>query len=156
MRLYDELNFIGYLIEGKVIYLTKTKRLISLNGSGSDIILRKTMARVLEYLFENATVELVTDAELMEHVWDRHGLSSSTQRVWQVMSNFKSKLSFLGISDDFILRVSKRGYLLKNDSVEILFSRNGHSGNKSQPGDKFSGYNHIRLETGSLNRIDNN
>jgi DNA-binding winged helix-turn-helix (wHTH) protein len=118
----NEVNFIGYLIEGNVVYLHKTKRLICLNGYGEDIILRKTMSHVLEYLFENATVDVVTDSELMENVWDKHGLSSSTQRVWQVMSNLKSKLFFLGLSDDVILRVSKKGYLLKGDSVERLFS----------------------------------
>lgn len=118
----NEVNFIGYLIEGKVVYLHKTKRLICLNGYGEDIILRKTMSHVLEYLFENATIDVVTDSELMENVWDKHGLSSSTQRVWQVMSNLKSKLFFLGLSDDVILRVSKKGYLLKGDSVERLFS----------------------------------
>ncbi|QGY56591.1 helix-turn-helix domain-containing protein [Pantoea agglomerans] len=118
----NEVNFIGYLIEGNVVYLHKTKRLICLNGYGEDIILRKTMAHVLEYLFENATIDVVTDSELMENVWDKHGLSSSTQRVWQVMSNLKSKLFFLGLSDDVILRVSKKGYLLKGDSVERLFS----------------------------------
>ncbi|NEG59302.1 helix-turn-helix domain-containing protein [Pantoea agglomerans] len=124
----NEVNFIGYLIEGKVVYLHKTKRLICLNGYGEDIILRKTMSHVLEYLFENATVDVVTDSELMENVWDRHGLSSSTQRVWQVMSNLKSKLFFLGLSDDVILRVSKKGYLLKSDSVERLFSSRVTSG----------------------------
>ncbi|QIA54328.1 winged helix-turn-helix domain-containing protein [Pantoea agglomerans] len=124
----NEVNFIGYLIEGKVVYLHKTKRLICLNGYGEDIILRKTMSHVLEYLFENATVDVVTDSELMENVWDRHGLISSTQRVWQVMSNLKSKLFFLGLSDDVILRVSKKGYLLKSDSVERLFSSRVTSG----------------------------
>ena len=118
----NEVNFIGYLIEGNVVYLHKTKRLICLNGYGEDIILRKTMSHVLEYLFENAIIDVVTDSELMENVWDKHGLSSSTQRVWQVMSNLKSKLFFLGLSDDVILRVSKKGYLLKGDSVERLFS----------------------------------
>lgn len=124
----NEVNFIGYLIEGNVVYLHKTKRLICLNGYGEDIILRKTMAHVLEYLFENATIDVVTDSELMENVWDKHGLSSSTQRVWQVMSNLKSKLFFLGLSDDVILRVSKKGYLLKGDSVERLFSSRITSG----------------------------
>jgi len=124
----NEVIFIGYLIEGNVVYLHKTKRLICLNGYGEDIILRKTMAHVLEYLFENATVDVVTDSELMENVWDKHGLSSSTQRVWQVMSNLKSKLFFLGLSDDVILRVSKKGYLLKSDSVERLFSSRITSG----------------------------
>ena len=118
----NEVNFIGYLIEGNVVYLHKTKRLICLNGYGEDLILRKTMSHVLEYLFENATIDVVTDSELMENVWDKHGLSSSTQRVWQVMSNLKSKFFFLGLSDDVILRVSKKGYLLKGDSVERLFS----------------------------------
>ncbi|KJH64522.1 hypothetical protein UF13_01315 [Pantoea agglomerans] len=124
----NEVIFIGYLIEGNVVYLHKTKRLICLNGYGEDIILRKTMAHVLEYLFENATVDVVTDSELMENVWDKHGLSSSTQRVWQVMSNLKSKFFFLGLSDDVILRVSKKGYLLKSDSVERLFSSRITSG----------------------------
>lgn len=124
----NEVIFIGYLIEGNVVYLHKTKRLICLNGYGEDIILRKTMAHVLEYLFENATVDVVTDSELMENVWDKHGLSSSTQRVWQVMSNLKSKFFFLGLSDDVILRVSKKGYLLKSDSVERLFSSHITSG----------------------------
>lgn len=116
-----KLIFIGYLIEGKVLYNYRTKKLICLNGSGGEVLLRKTMSRVLEYLISHATKDFVTDLELMHSVWDQHGLSSSTQRVWQVMSNFKSRLLILGIDDDFIMRISKKGYLLKKDSVEVLF-----------------------------------
>jgi len=39
---------------------------------------------------------------------EKNGLSASTQHVWQVVNDIKNNTSKLGVSDEFILRVSKK------------------------------------------------
>lgn len=154
MQSRKELQLIGYLIENKVLYLRETRRLMSLDGCGENILLRKTMSHVLEYLIENATVDFVTDAELMDHVWDKNGLSSSTQRVWQVMSNFKSRLFVMGVSDNFILRVCKKGYLLKSGSIRMIFSANVDSDIEDIFNETLSDYESVEIESRPSTIID--
>ncbi len=116
-----ELIIMGFLIEKRVIYDCRTKRLIGINGIAKEISLRKTQSCLLEYLLNHGVNHVISDVQLMVDVWERHGLRASAQRVWQVISNLKDKVSQLGISDEFILRVSRKGYFIKSDSVQTLF-----------------------------------
>ena len=44
-------------------------------------ILRDTMMRLFLYLLQNACDRIVTNEEILYHVWDLHGLKSSSQRL---------------------------------------------------------------------------
>jgi DNA-binding winged helix-turn-helix (wHTH) protein len=115
-----ELSIMGYLIEKDIIYDVREKRLASIGGMVKEIRLRRTQALVLEYLLANAINRFVSDDSLMTDVWENNGLRGSTQRVWQVINDLKNKAGRVGVSDEFILRVSKKGYFIRPDSVEVL------------------------------------
>jgi len=115
-----ELSIMGYLIEKYIIYDIREKRLASISGMVKNIRLRRTQALVLEYLLTNAINRFVSDDCLMVDVWENNGLRGSTQRVWQVINDLKNKTRRVGVSDEFILRVSKKGYFIRPESVEVL------------------------------------
>lgn len=111
----------GYLIEGNTFYSYEKKSLISIGGSRKEIRLRSTQSNVLEYLLEHAIESFVTDEELMLNVWEKNDLRASTQRVWQVINSLRLKIHELGISDDFILRVSKKGFYIRESSIRTIY-----------------------------------
>lgn len=116
------MDFVGYLLKRDVIYNPLGKILLSLSEAPARVKLGKTLSLVLEYLLTHASDELVTDEMLMRNVWDANGLRSSSQRLWQVMHNLKIKLRYVGIDDSFILRISRRGYLIMGENVRVLSS----------------------------------
>ena len=93
--------------------------------------LRPTMANLLEYLLAHAVGEIVPDKTLQIQVWENNGLSCSSQRLWQVMHNLKNKLALVGLPDNFIMRITGKGYMIANEMVMELyckrrqFSKNG-------------------------------
>lgn len=117
----NELSVMGFLIEKRVIYDYRTKRLTSLYGAAKNIALRKTQSHLLEYLLRNGINNFVSVDVLMVEVWERHGLRASAQRVWQVINDLKYNISKSGVSDEFILRVSRKGYFIRSSSVQTLF-----------------------------------
>ncbi|MDD7997145.1 helix-turn-helix domain-containing protein [Kosakonia radicincitans] len=121
------LSVMGFLIEKSVIYDCRTKRLICLYGTAKYISLRKTQSYLLEYLLCHGVNNVVSDDMLMSDVWERNGLRASVQRVWQVINDLKYNVSKSGVSDEFILRVSRKGYLIRSSSVQTLFY---HAGNE--------------------------
>ena len=96
----------------------ENKTLVSLDGSEKGIPLRTTKARLLEYLLLKSGSEIITDQELLINIWDKYGLSSSSQRLWLVMRELKAILSGFNVSDDLFTRVENNGYL-----VDVAFVR---------------------------------
>ncbi len=100
---------LGYLIESdiqvNIAYnsLINIKRLI-LEKKMDVLILRKTMMRMFIYLLEDANGSVIGSEDILTNVWDKYGLSSSSQRLWQVMRSLKNKISSVGVSEDFITR----------------------------------------------------
>ncbi|SEL10710.1 DNA-binding winged helix-turn-helix (wHTH) domain-containing protein [Kosakonia sacchari] len=115
------LSVMGFLIEKSVIYDCRTKRLICLYGTAKPVALRKTQSYLLEYLLNHGVNNIVSDDMLMVDVWERNGLRASAQRVWQVINDLKYNVSKSGVSDEFILRVSRKGYFIRSSSVQTLF-----------------------------------
>lgn len=85
--------------------------------------LRPTMANLLEYLLANAVGNIVPDKILQTHVWENNGLSCSSQRLWQVMNNLKNKLAKVGLPDNFIQRISGKGYKIPDNLVLQLYCK---------------------------------
>lgn len=105
-------KILGYLIESNIQVNISHNILINisllvLEKKPNTIILRRTMMRLFIYLLENANSSVIESEEILVNVWDKHGLSSSSQRLWQVMRDLKRKLVTIGISEDFITRVEK-------------------------------------------------
>ncbi|QNK33226.1 winged helix-turn-helix domain-containing protein [Serratia sp. JUb9] len=116
----------GYFIHPNVQVDVIHSRIININsvvaeGGKGIITLRTTMMRLLSYLLEHANGEIILNDEILLNVWDKHELSSSTQRLWQVMQALKQRLNVVGIPDDFIIRVETKGFFIREGVVTPLY-----------------------------------
>ncbi|RRZ96986.1 helix-turn-helix domain-containing protein [Erwinia sp. 198] len=119
----------GYMIEPDIQVNINQSRIINIKlltneKSTSAIKLRKTMMRLFIYLLENADNKVIGNEEILTNVWDKYGLSSSSQRLWQVMHCLRRKLSMLGIAEDFITRTEEdhvRGFCINKDRVTPIY-----------------------------------
>lgn len=123
----DSKELYGYRIGDSLLYpLSSVLIPLEVNrlpgGKGrAPIKLRKTMALLLEYLLSNAADDFISDAELIENVWEKNGLRGSSARLWQVINSLRIKLHDAGCEKDIILRVNCSGYMLRHGSISPLF-----------------------------------
>ncbi|MDQ9129896.1 winged helix-turn-helix domain-containing protein [Serratia fonticola] len=123
----------GYLIGCDVYVDVHNKRLVYIStekkkDSPRVIYLRETMMRLLIYILGHAQSHIVSDEDIMINVWDAQGLSSSSQRLWQVINKLSKKLNSLDVSPDFILRVKNQGYAINKEIITLLYCK------KMEPG----------------------
>jgi len=126
---WESAKIYGYMIEPDIQVNIAQNRVINITQlsnekSRSVIKLRKTMMRLFLYLLEHADSNVIANEEILTNVWDKYGLSSSSQRLWQVMHCLRNKLSMLGISDDFITRTEKdhvRGFCINKERVKPIY-----------------------------------
>ncbi|EXU75628.1 MULTISPECIES: winged helix-turn-helix domain-containing protein [Erwinia] len=119
----------GYVIEKDIQVNIVQNSVININHLNREknpavVTLRKTMMRLFIYLLENADGKVIPHEDILLNVWDKYGLSSSTQRLWQVMRCLRNKLSSLGIPEDFITRIEtgpERGYRVNKDKVTTIY-----------------------------------
>ena len=115
------LKLIGYRIDNKIHYSIENKTLFSLDNGEKIIPLRTTKARLLEYILSKSGESIITDQELLVNIWDKYGLSSSSQRLWLVMRELKTILCRFNVSDDLFTRVESNGYLVDSAFIkEVL------------------------------------
>lgn len=121
----DKLTIYGYRLGkyNEVEFLPFKKCLIKNGSPGQIEHLRQTMANLLEYLLAHAVGEVVADKVLQVQVWENNGLSCSSQRLWQVMNNLKNKLRKVDLPEDFIQRVTGKGYTIPQNMVLELYCR---------------------------------
>lgn len=122
----DRVTF-GYYIGSDVHFDIANKTLINVNRNLSSrqktqVMLRDTMFRLFVFLLENANGNIISNTDILISVWESHGLSASTQRLWQVMRGLSQKLSLVGIPDDFIMRIESKGYYVRENMITVLYS----------------------------------
>ncbi|HDT1525457.1 winged helix-turn-helix domain-containing protein [Klebsiella aerogenes] len=117
---------LGYQLEDDFFYFLKYREIATVSGNRKNIRLRKTMACLIEYLFEHGLERMVSDEELMVHVWEKNDLRPSSQRLWQVMQNLRRILKDIGIEQDIILRVKTQGYYINSHYVTSVYSVRTH------------------------------
>lgn len=124
----DNRKVFGYVIEKDIqvnIFQNRVINVSQLNRDNSSVVqMRKTMMRLFIYLLENSEGQVIQHEDILLNVWDKYGLSSSSQRLWQVMQCLRNKLSLLGLSDDFITRVEtgpRRGYQIAGNKVKAIY-----------------------------------
>ncbi|MCT4704945.1 helix-turn-helix domain-containing protein [Enterobacteriaceae bacterium H16N7] len=94
---------------------------ITVQNVGKTIILKTTMMRLFIFFLNRDTDRLISVDEILKEVWDNYHLSSSSQRLWQVLQSLKTKLGTLGIPHDFIVRTEAGGYRVKIEFVIPLY-----------------------------------
>ncbi|HBE9181138.1 TPA: hypothetical protein KNH08_004064 [Serratia fonticola] len=115
----------GYYIGSDVHFDIQKKLLVNVNQRAQkkvQVVLRDTMFRLFIYLLEHADGTIVDNSDILLNVWDKYGLSSSNQRLWQVMQALKFKLNLVGIPSDFIMRVESKGYYVRENMITVLYS----------------------------------
>ncbi|MEE7533818.1 hypothetical protein IV503_19450 [Klebsiella huaxiensis] len=90
--------------------------------NGATLILKDTMFRLFVYLLNNSNAEVILNSAILRDVWDLYGLSSSNQRLWQVMNALKYKLSSVGLPDDFIVKINSKGYSVRRELITPLYT----------------------------------
>jgi DNA-binding winged helix-turn-helix (wHTH) protein len=93
--------------------------------SGQDIHLSfrpgRTTLRLLVYLLSNSSGRIIHNKELLLHVWDKHGLRSSNQRLSHAMMKLINSLYRLGCPPDFILHFPREGYSMGAYPARALY-----------------------------------
>ncbi len=120
----------GFIIGEKIHFHIESRRLYRLPSSSTDknfifgsMLLNETMMQLFLYLLQHAHKQKVTKDELLKNIWEENNLSSSTQRLWQVLKNLNKKISLLGLPDDFIAYVKGSGYIIDYSDITPIYYR---------------------------------
>ena len=90
------------------------------DDEGSVISLTITMKRLLLLLLEKRG-SVLTRNELLECVWDAHGLRSSSHTLNKYISELRKHLAHLGIASECIITVPRVGFMFSNEiDVQVI------------------------------------
>ena len=109
-----------YLIDKRIKYRTEDGSIWPLGDEESTVILTLTMNRLLACLL-NRHGQVLTRNELLDDVWDAHGLRSSNHTLNKYISELRKCFSRLGISAECITTVPRVGFMFsRNIDVQII------------------------------------
>ena len=109
----------GYSINSIVQYRVNDRLLFNIE-TGASIRLRKAMAVLLDYLLYNASNGIISDKNLLQHIWKENYLRPSQPQLNQALGRLKEHLTNMGLGQDIIVRVRGRGYIILGQIV-ILY-----------------------------------
>lgn len=101
-------------IDRRVVYRPEDGALWPAGDETSATILTLTMGRVLMCLLEKHG-QVVTRNELLDQVWDAHGLRSSSHTLNKYISELRRHFVQLGIAEECIITVPRVGFLFNGD-----------------------------------------
>lgn len=120
----------GFIIGKEIHFDVATGRMYRLPSTGANknfifgtISFNETMLQLFLYLLKNARNREVTKEELLKQVWEKNDLSSSSQRLWQVLNNLNKKLNALGLPNDFIRNIKGSGYIINYLDITPIYYR---------------------------------
>ncbi|MEE7533824.1 winged helix-turn-helix domain-containing protein [Klebsiella huaxiensis] len=136
-------DIFGYRLNQDVYVDIENKTLVNISKIPSvhhrySVTLRSTMFRLLIFLLEHADDGIIKNSDILNNVWDDYGLSSSNQRLWQVMYALKDKLRRIGLPEDFIMRIESKGYYIRKDMITTLYTQRTNMDNKDVNNDIYS------------------
>lgn len=119
----------GFLIDQEIMLDIVKKRLIRFTDESSVnsmtirvVSLNVTLVRLLTLLLASSSGMIISKDDILNNVWEKHDLSSSSQRLWHAIKELRRKLSAIGLPGDFILSVRDAGYSINSQhKVTSLF-----------------------------------
>jgi DNA-binding winged helix-turn-helix (wHTH) protein len=128
---------VEYVINAQVRYRSDDGALWPVSDEDSVIILTATMNRLLSYLLERQG-QVVARDELLDNVWDAHGLRSSNHTLNKYISEIRKYFVNIGIEVNCIATVPRIGFMFSRDiDVQVIASeqsvtraRSDNTGNK--------------------------
>ncbi|MBB1200222.1 winged helix family transcriptional regulator [Enterobacteriaceae bacterium 89] len=111
-----------YLIDTRVRYRPEDGSLWLSEDEHSAVTLTMTMNRLLAFVLEKRG-QVLTRNELLEGVWDAHGLRSSNHTLNKYISELRKHFVQFGITQECIITVPRVGFIFNGDiAVEIIES----------------------------------
>lgn len=113
-----------YLINDKVIFDTRLNILIDKENSTLKITLNRPISRCLVLLIERKG-EIISQEDFFEFVWRAHGAKITANTYYQNISILRRTLAQMGLGDEIIKTVSRKGLMLSQSSeiVRVTSSR---------------------------------
>jgi len=109
-----------YLIDNRLMFRPEDGAMWTSGDEESAVILTLTMSRLLVCLLDKHG-EAVTRNELLENVWDAHGLRSSSHTLNKYISELRKHFLHLGIADECITTLPRVGFMFNSDiDVRII------------------------------------
>lgn len=116
----------GFKIGREIHLHIKSRKLYRLPENNlifTPIVFNDTMMKLFLYLLINGRNNNISKDELIHNVWEKRNLSSSSQRLWQVLNNLGKKLSLIGLPSDFIIFKKGSGYTVNYEDVTPIYYR---------------------------------
>ncbi|MBE3285221.1 winged helix-turn-helix domain-containing protein [Enterobacter cloacae complex sp. P31C] len=106
-----------FVIDNRVFYRSEDGAIWPSGDEGSTVILTLTMNRLLACLLEKHG-QVLTRNELLDSVWDAHGLRSSSHTLNKYISELRKNFVQFGIVEECITTVPRVGFMFNSD-VEV-------------------------------------
>lgn len=114
--------FNEYIINDEVIFNVNMNELQPVGGSGESVTLNAPTARCLQLLLES-NGNIISREEFLDIVWKTRGIVVSQNTFYQNISLLRKSLVKAGLSQDIIVTVRQRGFVLAADSHIASFFR---------------------------------
>lgn len=119
-----------FVIDNRVFYRSEDGAIWPSGDEGSTVILTLTMNRLLACLLEKHG-QVLTRNELLDSVWDAHGLRSSSHTLNKYISELRKHFVQFGIVEECITTVPRVGFMFNSD-VEVRVLTQPTSEDESQ------------------------
>jgi DNA-binding winged helix-turn-helix (wHTH) protein len=113
----DKESEMVFVIDNRVVYRSEDGAMWPSGDEASTVILTLTMNRLLAYLLEKHG-QVLTRNELLDSVWDAHGLRSSSHTLNKYISELRKNFVQFGIIEECITTVPRIGFMFNSD-VEV-------------------------------------
>lgn len=109
-----------YLIDMRIKYRTEDGAMWLRDDEGSLIVLTVIMNRLLSYLIEQRA-QVVPRDDLLQNVWDLHGLHSSNHTLNKYISELRKQFRTFGVITECISTIPRVGFMFNGDmDVQII------------------------------------
>lgn len=111
----------NYLINDKVLFNTQNNILIDKNNLSHRVTLNRPISRCLKLLIKNKG-EITTQEEFFDVVWRSHGANITANTYYQNISILRRTLAQMGLGDEIIKTVSRKGLMLSQASRVVAIT----------------------------------
>lgn len=108
--------FSEFIINDEVIFDVNMSELRTVNENGTTVNLNGPTARCLLLLIES-NGRIISREEFLETVWITRGVIVAQNTFYQNISLLRKSLVKAGLSQDIIITVRQRGFILATDAV---------------------------------------
>ncbi|EPK7359542.1 winged helix-turn-helix domain-containing protein [Kluyvera intermedia] len=115
--------FNQYIINDEVIFDANMNMLQPLGDKGEGVSLNAPTARCLQLLLESSN-RVVSREEFLDSVWKTRGIVVSQNTFYQNISLLRKSLVKAGLSQDIIITVRQRGFVISSSVHISLFLKN--------------------------------